>query len=310
MTDKKKAYFAKLLQMLQEYPRALIVNVDNVGSHHMQQMRLSLRGEAVVLMGKNTMIRKALRSHLSKMPQLEQLLPNIKGNVGFVFTKGELADIKKKCTELRVEAPARVGAVAPLDVEVPEGPTGMEPTMTSFLQALNIGSKIEKGQVSIIKAVKVISKGDKVSPGAATLLQKLGINPFTYGLEPTVVWDEGSVYPAALLEIDPESLVQSFVDQAAFVAGIALQLGLTNQLTVPLAVRAAYTNVLAVALATNVLFKQAEAFLAAAAAAPKVSAAPAPAKDAGKPAAEKEAPKKKEPEPEPEDDDMGMGLFD
>lgn len=310
MSDKKKAYFAKLLQMLQEYPRALIVNVDNVGSHHMQQMRLSLRGEAVVLMGKNTMIRKALRSHVAKMPQLEQLLPNIKGNIGFVFTKGELADIKKKCTELRVEAPARVGAVAPLDVEVPEGPTGMEPTMTSFLQALNIGSKIEKGQVSIIKAVKVISKGDKVSPGAATLLQKLGINPFTYGLEPTVVWDEGSVYPAALLEIDPESLVQNFVDQAAFVAGISLQLGLSNQLTVPLAVRAAYTNVLAVALATNVLFKQAEAFLAAAAAAPKVSAAPAPKKDAGKPAAEKEAPKKKEPEPEPEDDDMGMGLFD
>jgi len=315
MSDaKKQAYFAKLLQLLQEYPRALVVSVDNVGSHHMQKMRMSLRGEAVVLMGKNTMIRKALRSHVTKMPTLEALLPNIKGNVGFVFTRAELSDIKKKVGELRVEAPARVGAIAPIDVEVPEGPTGMEPTMTSFLQALNIGSKIEKGQVSITKAVKVITKGEKVSPGAATLLQKLAINPFTYGLEPTVVWDEGSVYPATLLDIDPESLVEGFVTAATSVAAISAELGLTNQLTVPLAVRAAYRNVLAVALETGVLFKRAEAFLAAVVVAFVVVAAAPVGKGADKAKAEPKAaaaPAKKEPEPEPaEEEDMGLGLFD
>merc|ERR1719378_1529259 len=120
-------------------------------------------------MGKNTMIRKAIRTNLSKLPQLDALLPHIKGNVGFVFVpaSGELSTIKKKIAEMRVEAPARAGAVAPCDVIVKAGPTGMEPTQTFFLQALNIASKIVKGQVEIISDVNLIKKGDKVLPGQA-----------------------------------------------------------------------------------------------------------------------------------------------
>ena len=48
----------------------------------------------VVLMGKNTMIRKAIRGHLDKNPGLERLLPHIKGNIGFVFTKEDLKVVR------------------------------------------------------------------------------------------------------------------------------------------------------------------------------------------------------------------------
>lgn len=71
-----------------------MVNVDNVGSKQMQQIRASLRGRGVVLMGKNTTMRKAIRGHLDQNPLLEKILPCIKGNVGFVFTKEELADVR------------------------------------------------------------------------------------------------------------------------------------------------------------------------------------------------------------------------
>ena len=50
----------------------------------------------VVLMGKNTMIRKAIRGHLEKNPLLEKLLPHIKGNIGFVFTKQDLKEVRDK----------------------------------------------------------------------------------------------------------------------------------------------------------------------------------------------------------------------
>ncbi|WP_188214308.1 50S ribosomal protein L10, partial [Klebsiella pneumoniae] len=68
----------------------------------MQNIRTSLRGLAVVLMGKNTMMRKAIRGHLENNPQLEKLLPHIKGNVGFVFTKGDLAEVRDKLLESKV----------------------------------------------------------------------------------------------------------------------------------------------------------------------------------------------------------------
>ena len=45
------------------------------------------------------------------------------GNVGFVFTNGDLKDIRDKILSNRVAAPARAGALAPLDVYVPAGNT-------------------------------------------------------------------------------------------------------------------------------------------------------------------------------------------
>ncbi|KAI2568271.1 RPLP0 isoform 25, partial [Pan troglodytes] len=90
----KSNYFLKIIQLLDDYPKCFIVGADNVGSKQMQQIRMSLRGKAVVLMGKNTMMRKAIRGHLENNPALEKLLPHIRGNVGFVFTKEDLTEIR------------------------------------------------------------------------------------------------------------------------------------------------------------------------------------------------------------------------
>ncbi|KAJ2360439.1 ribosomal protein P0 (A0) (L10E), partial [Coemansia sp. RSA 2611] len=84
--EKKAAYFEKLETLLTTYQSIFIVNVDNVGSQQMHMSRRSLRGEAEVLMGKNTMVRRALKMLLPKNPQLESLMPFVRGNVGFVFT--------------------------------------------------------------------------------------------------------------------------------------------------------------------------------------------------------------------------------
>merc|ERR1712018_508947 len=49
----KANYFTKIVQLLDEYPKCFLVEADNVGSKQMQQIRMSLRGHAVVLMGKH-----------------------------------------------------------------------------------------------------------------------------------------------------------------------------------------------------------------------------------------------------------------
>jgi large subunit ribosomal protein LP0 len=41
---------------------------------------------------------------------------------------------------------------------------------------------ISRGQIEIINDVQLVAKGEKVGTSEATLLQKLGIKPFTYGL--------------------------------------------------------------------------------------------------------------------------------
>ena len=51
-----------------------------------------------------------------------------------------------------------------------------------LLQALNIPTKINKGTVEIAADVQLIQEGNKVGASEATLLAKLGIKPFSYGL--------------------------------------------------------------------------------------------------------------------------------
>jgi large subunit ribosomal protein LP0 len=255
---KKEAYFKRLLSLIETYSKILLVNADNVGSNHMQNIRIALRGKAIILMGKNTLIRKCMRNHLDRIPALENVLPFIWGNVGLVFTNDDPASIKAELVKNKVQAIAKAGALSPVDVTVPAGPTGQEPTKTSFFQALSIPTKIMKGTIEIINDVHLINKGEKVSPSQAVLLQMLGIKPFLYGLNVTAVYDNGVVYDAKLLEMTDEDLLKRFQQGVANVAALSLQIGYPTLASLPHSILNAYKNVLAVALETDYSFKGAD----------------------------------------------------
>jgi len=306
----KANYFTKLEGLLEEYPRCFIVGADNVGSKQMQEIRIALRGKAVVLMGKNTMMRKAIRGILEKNPSLERLLPHIKQNVGFVFTNEELTEIRDMLLANKVKAPAKAGALAPLDVVVPAQNTGMGPEKTSFFQALSIPTKITKGTIEIISDVPLITAGDRVGMSEATLLNMLKISPFSYGLILQKVYDNGTVFDPEILDISDDDIKATFMKGVANVAAVCLEIGYPTMASVPHSIVNGMKNLLAIAAATEITFKEAEtvkayladpsAFAAAAPAAAAAEAAPAAAAAAAAPAEESEE----------EDDDMGFGLFD
>jgi len=304
----KSNYFTKLINLLEEYPKCFIVGADNVGSKQMQEIRIALRGKAVVLMGKNTMMRKAIRGYVEKNPDLERLLPHIKQNVGFVFTQEELTEVRDLLLANKVKAPAKAGALAPLDVTVPAQNTGMGPEKTSFFQALQIPTKITKGTIEIVQDVPLIKAGDKVGMSEATLLNMLKISPFTYGLIIQKVYDSGSVFSPEILDITDDDIKDMFMSGVRNVAAVCLQVGYPTMASAPHSIANGMKNLLAVAAVTEITFKEAEQlkeFLAD----PSKFAAAAPVAAAAADAAPAAAAKVEEEE-EDEDDDMGFGLFD
>lgn len=270
---------------------------------------MSLRGKAVVLMGKNTMMRKAIRGHLENNPALEKLLSHIKGNVGFVFTKEDLTEVRDMLLANKVPACARAGAIAPCDVTVPAQNTGLGPEKTSFFQALGITTKISRGTIEILSDVQLIKTGDKVGASEATLLNMLNISPFSFGLIIQQVYDNGSIYSPEVLDITEEALHARFLEGVRNVASVCLQIGYPTIASVPHTIINGYKRVLAIAVETEYSFPLAEkvkefladpsAFVVAA---PVAAAASAPA--AAAPAQEEKE------ESEESDDDMGFGLFD
>jgi len=305
----KAAYFEKLKSLLDEYRTIFIVGVDNVSSQQMHEIRIALRGEGVVLMGKNTMVRRALKGFIAENPEYERLLPHVKGNVGFIFTNGDLKETKTKILANRVAAPARAGAFAPADVWVPAGNTGMEPGKTSFFQALGVPTKIARGTIEIVSDLKLVEAGNKVGASEATLLNLLNISPFTYGMTIAQVYDAGQTFGADVLDIDDEQLLKSFSQAIQTITAVSLA---TNYPTVPATMHSlinAYKKVLAVAVETEYSWPEIEELKdrianpdAYASAAPAAAAAPAAGGEAAAAAPAEEA--------EESDEDMGFGLFD
>jgi len=305
----KELYFQKLKELLSKYPSIFIVNVDNVGSNQMHQIRVALRGKGVVLMGKNTMVRRALRSILTENPQYERLLPHVKGNIGFVFTDKDLKDVREIIVANKVAAPARAGAFAPKDVTVPAGNTGMEPGKTSFFQALGIPTKIARGTIEIVSDVKVVTAGTRVGTSEATLLNMLNISPFTYGMTVIQIYDRGNTFPPSVLDVDEQELVDRFLSGIKTIAAISLALKYPTIVSVTHSLVNSYKNLIAVALVTEYTFEGAEKikeYLEN----PEAFAVAAPAETVGAPAAEEAKAEEKEEEKEESDEDMGFSLFD
>jgi len=307
----KAKYFTKLIQLLDDFPKVFIVGVDNVGSRQMQSIRMSLRGSAQLLLGKNTMMRKAIRGHLENNPSLEKLLPFIKGNIGFVFTDKDLTEIRDRILSNKVPAAAKAGALAPLDVVVPAQVTTLGPEKTSFFQALSIPTKINRGMIEILNDVNLIKKGDKVGASEATLLNMLGISPFTYGLIINKVYDSGTVFDPEILDITNDILIAKFMEGIRNIASLSLAIGYPTIASVPHSIVNGFKNVLAIAAVTDITFKEAERTKEYLKDPSKFAVAAAPAAPAAKPAAAPAAKKeeKKEESEDEEDGDMGFDLF-
>ena len=63
-------------------------------------------------------------------------------------------------------------------------------------EALNIGTKIVKGQIELVSDFKILAVGERVTASGAVLLTKLGIRPFEYKMEARRSMDQSTFHKA------------------------------------------------------------------------------------------------------------------
>ncbi|PWV19587.1 putative 60S acidic ribosomal protein [Trypanosoma cruzi] len=319
VSEAKREYEERFNGCLTKYGRVLFCLMDNVRSQQVHDVRRDLRGLGELVMGKKTLQKKIVerRAEDKKASAYDKLLYNtciekklLCGNTALIFTNEEIPVITAVLDKHRVQAPARVGAIAPCDVIVPAGNTGMEPKATSFFQALNIATKIAKGTVEIVSDKKVLSAGDRVDNSTATLLQKLDISPFYYQVEVQSVWDRGMLFLREDLSITDDVVEKYLLEGISNVAALSLGAGIPTAATLPHMIMDAFKTLLGASVATEYEFDEFDGKnlrkaalegnlgggAADAAAATDTGAAAAPAAAA-------------EPEEEDDDDDFGMGAL-
>lgn len=175
----------------------------------------------------------------------------MKQKVALIFSDASVHELRGKIEANKVPTEARVGVVSPVEFTVPAGATGLDPSQINFFHALNISTKIVKGQIEITKDFKVCTKGKKIKASEAALLKKLNIKPFEYGMAIANVYDEGHILPEAILNLDPSTLLTKFGQGARNIASLSLGAGYPIEATIPIIIGHAFKNIAAISLETG-----------------------------------------------------------
>jgi large subunit ribosomal protein LP0 len=315
----KLEYAERMNALLDKYSKVLFCKLDNVTSAQMHSVRIALRGRAEVLVGKKTMQKKILRMRADSDnasavdKELAKILcedNKLVGNLAMVFTNEDALKIQEVLSTFRKQAPARIGAISPVDVTIAAGNTGLEPGMTSFFQALNIQTKITKGTVEITADRKVLNIGDKVDSSTAALLTKLNISPFWYCAEVEFYISRGILYTAADLKVTNAVMEETAKTAISNLTALSLATGILTEASFPHAIMDGFKNLLAASVETEYTFSEyngekLRSDIKSGKCVGAASAAPAAAAGGASKAAAAPAPVEEE-----EDEDMGLGLFD
>jgi len=320
VNERKRNIVRRLCECFTNYKQCVVVALDNVSTNQIHAARKILsegqhKGEMII--GKNTLIKKALKfktveptpgnaeyedhKNWTQDSRLTALEPLMKLNVGLIFSEEPYMELREKVEKEKIKMPARTGVIAPCDVTIPAGPTGIEVGKIDLFHKLNIQCKTVKSAIEVVKDVKIINKGEPVGEGATQMCKILQIVPFEYSLTFQYVYLDGVVLDQSIIEMPLDNIVESFKDYSGYLTALSLGANIPNCLSVPQFIANGFKTLLAIGSESGYSFRQLEEALSASA--NVVATTTTVAADTKKAEVQAEA----APEEEEESEDMDIG---
>jgi len=278
VNQRKKEIVRRLCECFTTYKQVVVVALDNVSTNQIHAARAILntgehKGEMII--GKNTLIKKALKfktetpvagsedyeDHIKweQDPKLAALVPLMKLNVGLIFSEEPYMELRAKIEAEKIKQPARTGVIAPCNVVIPAGPTGIEVGKIDLFHKLNFQCKTVKSAIEVVKELRIITKGQKVGEGATQMCKLLSIIPFEYSLTFQYVYIDGVVLDETIIEMDMSVVEDSFKTYCGFLTALCMGANIPNALSVPQFVANGFKNLLAIGEESGYSFKELEA---------------------------------------------------
>ncbi len=203
-----------IVEMIESYDSIGVVNIAGIPSRQLQDMRRDLHGTAELRVSRNTLLVRALEA---VDDGLEDLTGHITGQVGLIGTDSNPFSLYQELEASKTPAPIGAGEIAPNDIVVPEGDTGVDPgPFVGELQSIGADARIQEGSIQVLSDSTVLEAGEEVSQDLANVLNELGIEPKEVGLDLRGVFSDGVHFAPEELEIDVEEYES---DIAAAVSG-------------------------------------------------------------------------------------------
>jgi large subunit ribosomal protein L10 len=214
----KREEVESLVDLIESHDSVGVVGVTGIPNRQLQEMRHTLHGSAVLRMSRNTLLKRALDDVDAGV---EEVTDYVSGEVGLIATDDNPFRLFQRLEETKTPAPIGAGEVAPNDIVIPEGDTGIDPgPFVGELQQVGANARIEDGSIRVLEDSTVAEAGDTVSSDLANVLAELDIEPKEVGLDLRAVYADGVVFGPDELDID----VAAYRDDVASAAAAARNL--------------------------------------------------------------------------------------
>jgi len=209
--QRKADEVAKLTSSIDQYEVIALASLYKVRASQLQELTKRFRSDILMKTAKNVLVKLALDR--SARQNIQDLSKHMVGSNLLLLTNMNPFTLSILLDKNKIKATAKAGDIAPTDITIPAGNTGLPPgPAISELHDAGVRTRIESGSVWVMRDTVVAKKGEAIPPRVASVLSKLGVKPLEVGLQLVAAYDDGLILTAEQLSLDLAATARQLED--------------------------------------------------------------------------------------------------
>ncbi len=244
----------ELKKLLETYPVVGIASIEGLPAAQFQEIKAKTKEHAIIRVARKRLIKRAIEASKADLKKLEDYM---KGPVAIIFSDMNAFKLYNTLKRMKSKAPAKAGQIAPNDIVVPAGDTGLPPgPALGDLKAAGINAKIEGQSIKVVKDSVVAKEGEPISEVVANALNKLGIKPVEIFLKVLAVYEDGTVFTPDVLDIDESKVISDIQTAFSNARNLSVEVAYPTKQTADLLIAKAFSNARNLSVEIGFLTKQ------------------------------------------------------
>src|SRR5919112_4780913 len=233
--QKKVELYDNLQRLAQSYNIIALSKMTKVRSAQLMSIRKKFRNEIKIITIKNKVAQRSFEKIFNDVDGLEFLNKELEGQCALMFTNLNPFKLNLTFDKNKIFLPAKGGDIAPNDLIVPAGNTGINPgPVLSEFKESKVPTKIDQGTIWVTKDTVVAKTGDVISQKLAALLSKLDIKPIEAGIAVNFAISEGLEFKEKDLKINLDEHIQEIIRSFQEALALSVEAAYFSKETMPL----------------------------------------------------------------------------
>ena len=222
--QKKQLLYQELQELPSKYQVIALSKMNKVRATQLMTLRKKFHDQIKIKIIKNKIAQRAFE-RVKGISGIEDLSRELEGQCALMFTNISPFKLNLIFGENKVFLPAKGGDIAPKDITIPAGNTGIPPgpVLSEFKEA-KVPTKIDQGSIAVTKDTIVIRTGEMISQKLSSLLSKVNIKPIEAGVVVNFAISDGLKYSEQDLQLDVKQYITELQQSYSSALNFAIEI--------------------------------------------------------------------------------------